>query len=66
MIRLGIYLLGCILAYILQKKDWTDDGYPWTKGNRVEALGGSILLSWLMVIIFLLKNASKNNKPAKW
>lgn len=77
-ILITIYLIGCVVAYVVFKK-WTTIEYKkWTIGDRKFALFISIA-SWFTVVgillhfligiaIDLLTSLFKNNndKPAKW
>jgi len=69
-----LYLIGCILSYLLYRDDWTYTFNEWTVGDRRRAIAVSIF-SWLTVIIglsYYVDNHCKfnfrkdNNKPSKW
>ena len=62
-----IYLIGCVLAYIMGKKCFVADGIVWTRGNRKNMLILS-LFSWLaftLAVIAIIKNKIDDDTPAK-
>ena len=70
-----IYLVGCILTYLLFRYDWKKTfNNRWTIGDRRFALTISIG-SWIGVVVglsiiipkFIMRNYKvDSNKPAKW
>jgi hypothetical protein len=64
-----VYVLGCVVAYFLQRRSWLNGGCPWTIGKRNMTLFFS-LFSWISVaaglIIALADGAVNDNKPVKW
>lgn len=70
MVEIGIYLIGCIVAYILCKIDWKQDIGYYTKTHRLLNLTLS-LLSWItalavLVFIFVRYFKLKGDEEAKW
>lgn len=73
MIYLVIYLLGCIVSYLLGKKSYIksvckEDREDYTTNDRANVLSLASL-SWLTVIVFsieLLGNLGSKDKRAKW
>lgn len=68
-----IYLLGFIIAYVLQYIDYVVlDKVTWTIGHRFNAIKCAFL-SWIIVVIGLIYMAcklfgrmEKSDKPASW
>lgn len=46
-----IYLVGCVLAYVMYKRDMVKANGEWTKGDRTYGILLS-LFSWICVIVF--------------
>ena len=67
MIIIIIYLIGCVLNYILLRKYIKMDDFIYTISDRFMNLLQS-LMSWAGVIASLLCLfcTYENNKPAKW
>lgn len=70
MIVIVIYLLGCVVSYLLLKKDFNKEfgKDDWTVSDRGFAISIS-LLSWvgaLAAIIHMAMNSSSFDKKAKW
>lgn len=60
-----IYLVGCVLSFLMYRRDYLRDTGTWTVGERCFGLlyGG---FSWVGVAALLFENASRSDKPAKW
>ena len=66
------YLIGYVLSYLSIRLYFIVNGEEWTIGDRKMSLVLSIFsyfcvfVNVVCIIILWLKNASKNNTPAKW
>lgn len=68
---IGVYLVGCVVAYFFMKwcvkKD--NEGEEWTIGDRRWVLPRAFL-SWIAVLVaamaYPLSKGANDHKPAKW
>lgn len=63
-----IYLSGCVVNYCMMKSTTKETFGHWTKRDRIEAIGSSVVCSWLGVIAQYLVNEMENmcDEPANW
>jgi uncharacterized membrane protein len=63
-----VYLIGCVIGYIMFRADFKKSVGVWTVGDRFAGIVLSIL-SWITVIVGILiiwEDSFDTNKPAKW
>lgn len=64
---IAVYLIGCVVAYLLTKKYISDNGrLGWTIGYRNHAML-TCLFSWAAVLGYVMcVMGDRDDRPAKW